>query len=43
MMSANKADTAMTKVFGAFLVLLAGLGVSTVEAGFRMFLAQYRN
>ena len=25
----------MAKVFGAFLVLLAGLGVSTVEAGFR--------
>ena len=25
----------MIKVFGAFLVLLAGLGVATVEAGFR--------
>jgi hypothetical protein len=31
----NKADTAMTKVFGAFLVLLAGFGISTAAAGFR--------
>jgi hypothetical protein len=43
MMGANKADTAMAKVFRIFLVLLAGLPVSTVEAGFCTFLAQYRN
>jgi hypothetical protein len=32
---ANKAEAAMMKLLGGFLVLLAGLGVSTVEAGFR--------
>ncbi len=32
---ANKAEAAMSKVFGTVLVLLAGLGVPTVEAGFR--------
>ena len=32
---ANKAEAAMAKVFGTILVLLAGLGVSTLEAGFR--------
>jgi hypothetical protein len=34
-MSANKAEAAMSKVFGTVLVLLAGLGVSIAEAGFR--------
>jgi hypothetical protein len=34
-MGANKADTAMPKIFGAFLVLWSGLGVSAAEAGFR--------
>ena len=34
-MGANKAEAAMAKVFAAILVLLAGLGVSTAEAGFR--------
>src|SRR6202022_389737 len=34
-MGVNKAEGAVLKVFGAVLVLLAGLGVSTVEAGFR--------
>jgi hypothetical protein len=34
-MGVNKAEAAVLKVFGAVLVLLAGLGVSTVEAGFR--------
>src|SRR6266478_2057159 len=34
-MSANKAEAAMSKVFGTVLVLLAGLSVSTAEAGFR--------
>jgi hypothetical protein len=32
---ANKAEAAMVKIFGAILALSAGLGVSTVEAGFR--------
>src|SRR5258707_1876711 len=32
---ANKAEAAMSKVFGTVLVLLAGLGVSIAEAGFR--------
>jgi hypothetical protein len=32
---ANKAEAAMARIFGAILVLLAGLGVSTLEAGFR--------
>jgi hypothetical protein len=31
----NKAEAAMSKVFGTVLVLLAGLSVSTAEAGFR--------
>jgi hypothetical protein len=31
-MDANKAGAARTKLLGALLVLLAGLGVSTVEA-----------
>jgi len=31
----NKAEAAMSKVFGTVLVLLAGLGVSTAGAGFR--------
>jgi hypothetical protein len=31
----NKAEAAMSKVFGTVLVLLAGLGVSTADAGFR--------
>jgi hypothetical protein len=31
----NKAEAAMLKVFGRVLVLLAGLGVSTADAGFR--------
>ncbi len=34
-MGANKAEAAMSKVFGTVLVLLAGLGVSIAEAGFR--------
>jgi hypothetical protein len=34
-MGANKADTAMTKVLAAFLVMLAGFGVPAVQAGFR--------
>jgi hypothetical protein len=33
--AANKAVTAMTKVFGAFLLLLVSFGISTAEAGFR--------
>jgi hypothetical protein len=32
---ANKAEAAMARLFGAFLVLLAGLGGSTAWAGFR--------
>jgi hypothetical protein len=32
---ANKAEAAMVKIFGRLLVLLAGLGISGVEAGFR--------
>jgi hypothetical protein len=31
----NKAEAAMSRLFGAVLVLLAGLGVPTLEAGFR--------
>ena len=34
-MGVNKAEAAMSKVFGTVLVLLAGLGVSTADAGFR--------
>jgi hypothetical protein len=34
-MGANKADTAMAKVFAAFLVGLAGFGVPAAQAGFR--------
>ena len=34
-MGANKAEAAMTKVFAAILVMLAGLGLSTARAGFR--------
>jgi hypothetical protein len=32
-MGANKAEAAMARLFGAFLVLLAGLGGSTAWAG----------
>jgi hypothetical protein len=34
-MGTNKAEAAMTKVFAAILVMLAGLGLSTARAGFR--------
>jgi hypothetical protein len=34
-MGVNKAEAAMSKVSGTVLVLLAGLGVSTADAGFR--------
>jgi hypothetical protein len=34
-MGANKAEAAVAKVFGAILVLLAGLGLPTAPAGFR--------
>lgn len=32
---ANKAEAAMVRIFAAILVLLAGLGVPTAQAGFR--------
>ncbi len=34
-MGANKAEAAVANVFGAILVLLAGLGLPTARAGFR--------
>ncbi len=34
-MGVNKAEAAMSKVFGTVLVLLGGLFVSTADAGFR--------
>ena len=42
-MGANKAEAAMSKVFGTVLVLPAGLGVSTAEAGFRSPQSLVRN